>query len=218
MGSRLVDRTGEVHGRLTVLERAEDYVSPKGKRHVRWVCECECGNVVTVTANQLRDVQVRSCGCLRREVTSRRVLQDLTGQLFGDWVVLERAADNYVAPCGGTAVRWVVECICGTVGMVTSGNLRQRQTTSCGHPVLPGYYSVHFQLSEVCGSASEHQCADCGGPASDWSYNHAADVEISEWVRVRGKPALRRYSLDPDDYAPRCRSCHTRLDRAYASA
>lgn len=61
----LIDRTGERFGRLVVLSRAEDYVAPSGKRHVRWLCKCDCGNTTVVDAGDLTDGHTQSCGCYR---------------------------------------------------------------------------------------------------------------------------------------------------------
>lgn len=49
-------------GKLTVLERGEDYVSKKGKHLVCWKCKCECGNITTVYAGCLKRGDTKSCG------------------------------------------------------------------------------------------------------------------------------------------------------------
>lgn len=62
----MIDLCNEKFGLLTVVERAEDYVSPKGKHHVRWLCKCDCGGTSIVSTNQLRSGKTKSCGCLLR--------------------------------------------------------------------------------------------------------------------------------------------------------
>lgn len=64
------DLTGKVFGRLTVIERVDDYVSPKGERKPRWRCRCCCDkqNEVLVTANNLKKGNTTSCGCVRNEI------------------------------------------------------------------------------------------------------------------------------------------------------
>jgi hypothetical protein len=61
------DFTGQVFGRLTVLEYCDSvhWMS-------RWTCRCECGAVTTVRSDHLIQQRVRSCGCLKREMTSAR--------------------------------------------------------------------------------------------------------------------------------------------------
>lgn len=63
-----IDLTGQRFGRLTVLE-----VSPKrARRELMWVCQCDCGNVVTVRGKCLRKGETKSCGCYNKEVSSKR--------------------------------------------------------------------------------------------------------------------------------------------------
>lgn len=70
--SRLIDLTGQRFGRLVVIARAEDYVSPKGKHNTRWECRCDCGKTVVVCGWQLRTKDARSCGCIHSEQLSTR--------------------------------------------------------------------------------------------------------------------------------------------------
>jgi hypothetical protein len=58
-----IDLTGQQFNRLTVIERAENYVSPKGVKQTQWLCQCECGNTVIVTAQKLKSGSTKSCGC-----------------------------------------------------------------------------------------------------------------------------------------------------------
>ena len=59
------DLTGLRFGRLTVYERADDYVSPKGHHEVRWLCICDCGTETIVKTRYLKKGATKSCGCLR---------------------------------------------------------------------------------------------------------------------------------------------------------
>jgi hypothetical protein len=117
---RLVDLRGQVFGRLTVVERAEN--SAGGQ--TRWHCRCECGASTVVQGSSLRDSQSRSCGCLQRELTSERHLADLRGQRFGRLTVIERA--------GAGRVRWHCKCECGGDTTVSADGLRGGHTASCG--------------------------------------------------------------------------------------
>lgn len=64
---RMIDLAGQRFGRLVVLERTEN--SPKGE--ARWLCQCDCGKLHTVTSSYLRNGRSRSCGCLNKEVAAR---------------------------------------------------------------------------------------------------------------------------------------------------
>ena len=58
--SRIKDLTGQRFGRLTALHLGEN--DPKTGK-VRWVCQCDCGNVVQVKSNALVTGNTTSCGC-----------------------------------------------------------------------------------------------------------------------------------------------------------
>lgn len=48
---------------------------PTDKRsfgRVVWLCRCDCGNEVEVSAHSLRNGNTKSCGCLNRELSSER--------------------------------------------------------------------------------------------------------------------------------------------------
>ena len=64
---RFVDLTGQRFGRLTVIERAEDYVRPNGHSLVQWHCICDCGNEQISAGYSLTHGRCTSCGCARTE-------------------------------------------------------------------------------------------------------------------------------------------------------
>lgn len=59
---KLVDLTGQVFGRLSVLSRAGNL-----GRKAAWLCQCACGNECTVRSDHLMGARVLSCGCYRVE-------------------------------------------------------------------------------------------------------------------------------------------------------
>lgn len=79
------DLTGQTFGKLTVIKRVEDQ---KAGRPM-WLCQCECGNLTTVSSTRLmRPNGTRSCGCLKHQPSPSLI--DLTGQTFGRLKVLRR--------------------------------------------------------------------------------------------------------------------------------
>lgn len=56
---------GSQFGKLTVVREATY------RDKTAWECQCECGNTVVVRTNRLRNNETRSCGCLRRETSSK---------------------------------------------------------------------------------------------------------------------------------------------------
>lgn len=65
----LKDLTGMTFGRLTVIKRVKDYISPKGQRKTRWLCQCDCEKhtLIEVHAQSLIRGTTKSCGCLQKE-------------------------------------------------------------------------------------------------------------------------------------------------------
>lgn len=70
--TKFIDLSGNIYGRLTIIKRANNYVSPSGNKSAMWVCRCSCGKVVVVRATDLKQKKVFSCGCYKNEQTSKR--------------------------------------------------------------------------------------------------------------------------------------------------
>jgi hypothetical protein len=64
---KVIDMTGKVYGRLTVLNSAGTLA---GYKDYHWNCLCSCGKKVTIRGIYLRNGSSRSCGCLHREVVA----------------------------------------------------------------------------------------------------------------------------------------------------
>ena len=68
------DLTGQKFERLTVVERKEN--TKLGERV--WMCKCDCGNSVSVQSGHLISGHTKSCGCLSREKSSMRSVENFT--------------------------------------------------------------------------------------------------------------------------------------------
>lgn len=64
------DLTGKRFGRLTVIKVDGFYCSPKGRKEKLWLCRCGCCNEIRVRSCGLGR-STNSCGCLRKETTSK---------------------------------------------------------------------------------------------------------------------------------------------------
>ena len=58
------DLTGMRFGRLVVVEQ--------GKTRCYWICRCDCGTIREIYVSNLRRGATQSCGCLHREIISRK--------------------------------------------------------------------------------------------------------------------------------------------------
>lgn len=89
------DLTGRRFGRLTAEKYVKDYPTPRGPRG-GWLCRCDCGKEAVVVTSNLTSNHTRSCGCLRRETTSKNHTHTL-GHYKGTAITkirLERGANR----------------------------------------------------------------------------------------------------------------------------
>lgn len=118
---RFLDLEGQKIARFTVLGRRADEAD--GRR--QWICECQCGNVVPVVGTDLRNGNSKSCGCLRRESSSKKAI-DILGRKFSFLTVIEKhgSKDN--------KMYWKCKCDCGNTTIAAGRELRNGHTKSCG--------------------------------------------------------------------------------------
>lgn len=120
---KVIDITGQRFGKLVVIQRADDHYEPSGKRVIRWKCQCDCGEISVVSGSQLRKGRTKSCGCLDHP--------DINGKRFGKLTVI-REGDKKVKPCGSPVKMWICKCDCGNTTLVSTSDLNNGHTTSCG--------------------------------------------------------------------------------------
>ncbi len=63
---------GQRFGRLTVLAFSETRRTPKGRALHYFTCACDCGGTVISNSQSIKWGDVRSCGCLRKEVCAAK--------------------------------------------------------------------------------------------------------------------------------------------------
>lgn len=86
MGRKIIDLTNKRFGILTVIERADDYIYPDGKKHqAQWLCKCDCGKKVVVMSASLIRGHTKSCGCTRKEAVSEACKKYNTYDLSGEY-------------------------------------------------------------------------------------------------------------------------------------
>ena len=112
---------GSRFGKLTVLHRAEI----KGNNHAYWTCQCDCGNIVDIRGDYLRNGHTKSCGCLKKQN-----IIDETGNTYGILKVLEYVGSRNLQSSGGAL--WKCKCGCGREIIARGDSLRDGTTVSCG--------------------------------------------------------------------------------------
>lgn len=117
---KFVDLKGLRFGRLTVV-RME-----RNNGRIKWICECDCGGATVTDTSRLKSGQTQSCGCLQRERTSKACKKDLSGEKFGELLVLKRISKT------GEPALYLCKCDCGKTTVVRGCNLKSGATKSCG--------------------------------------------------------------------------------------
>ena len=105
---RFIDLSGKRFGRLFVVCRTEN----RGC-NTRFLCECDCGKRRKVYSTALTRGLTRSCGCLRREVTSARcTTHGLTNApIYAVWcAMLRRCRKTADSSFGNYGARGITVC------------------------------------------------------------------------------------------------------------
>lgn len=116
------DMLGMTFGKLTVVSRSPNRVSPSGNVVTRWHCLCACGNELDVDAYALRSGNTKSCGCEKYG----KNFKDISGQRFHRLTV--RQLDHME----NKKSYWLCDCDCGNTIVVPKCNLLNDNTKSCG--------------------------------------------------------------------------------------
>lgn len=125
------DLTGQRFGRLTVIERAEDRISPSGKRVVRWKCKCDCGNDYLTSGDYLKYNPLPCCTECANKKKSQKLTIDLSGHKFGRLTAIKKIDDYYRD--GKSKTMWLCRCDCGNENVIVSRcDLQNGKTKSCG--------------------------------------------------------------------------------------
>ena len=174
--NKVKDITGQRFGRLLVLRKDLNvYYTTGGKRKSKWICQCDCGEIVSVTGNSLKRGSTTSCGCYQAEklgmsiddyrksfnATTRGngLSQDFTGQRFGKLVVREKVGNSK-----NGKTKWVCDCDCGGTTIVVGNNLKNGHTQSCGCIDSVGESKISMLLDskgiEYCKEKTYSDCKD----------------------------------------------------------
>jgi hypothetical protein len=164
---RHVVNRGDRYGKLAVIAEVQK-AGTDGRRYRAALCRCECGKEVTPRISSLESGDAQSCGCSRGQPKSgwRRC------PVCGSLAVIRRDRRSCSRACGYELARLA------------------RQAAN------PSYAVWHHRINKARGPASGYACADCGGPAQDWST-----------VNPRSDDVQARFQ-------PRCRKCHRSYDGA----
>lgn len=91
---KFVDLTNREFGRLKVISRAEDYISPKGYSAVNWLCLCRCGKTTVVRGCNLKSGATTSCGCKRVDNPNHKRHGGTNTRLYKIWCSMRTRCNN----------------------------------------------------------------------------------------------------------------------------
>lgn len=195
---KLIDRTGQKFGRLTVLKRVQNIGKETG-----WLCRCECGVEVTAQANNLKSGNTTSCGCRQDEARKERLI-DLTGEVFG-WLTVTGPA-----PKRGKQTVWRCRCECGNVKDINAASLRGGQTKSCGCKVAElvskarrkpnrrsRTYSIWINIKSRCRNPNVPAYPNYGGRGIDICDEWAESFDA--FFEAVGEPTSPNHEIDRID-------------------
>ena len=115
--------TGRTFGYLQVIS---PNLEQNDTKHSYWNCLCKCGQACIKRADALKTTPVPSCGCHKREATSKQWSAELSGQKFGKLTVIKRI------DTGNVRATWECLCDCGTICYLPSRYLLACNVKSCG--------------------------------------------------------------------------------------
>lgn len=113
-------QSGQKFNLLTVLNREEN--------GSKWICQCDCGNIIRVSTQKLLSNSTQSCGCYQKKRASEIHFKSLVGQRYGKLTVL-----NLNIQKSNTQIKFYdCLCDCGNIVTVRASNLISNSTQSCG--------------------------------------------------------------------------------------
>lgn len=157
---------GQKFGYLIVIER--DLSKPIGHgKDPYWICQCNCGNIVSVRGASLKNGSTKSCGCYRKEKNTERCTLDLTNKRFGYLTALENTGKKE----HGSYI-WKCQCDCGNIHYVNASTLNLGQCSSCGcRTKSRGEEKIEQLLLKFqIPFESEYTFDDCRNPKTGYLY------------------------------------------------
>lgn len=186
--SKLRDLAGQHFGRLTVLHRAPNRKDASGRSRTYWTCQCECGKIFDVLADNLMYGRQVSCGCYKREINHnlKTTHGETNTRLYGIWLSMKRRCDtpSLVAypDYGGRGISVCEEWV--------------NSYTAFRDWAMENGYDENLSIDRIDnnGNYCPDNCrwVDCVAQANNRRSNvileyHGESHNITEWARILGK-------------------------------
>jgi len=159
---------------LVALERASNRRGRAGNSRTFWKCRCDCGQTKEVAYLNLSNGDVRSCGCLHRELAAHRVRER-----FRDYPKHSRVFRYYRRNAKMRGVDW-------NLSKEEFFRLIQADCYFCGTPPpsRPGPYDLKYNGIDRIDNSKGYEegnvvacCTTCNSAKSTMSV-----LEFAKWV------------------------------------
>lgn len=129
-----IDLTGKHFGYWTVIKQDFDYCKDHNIKIPKpyWICECKCGKIKSVCGDNLRNGKSQSCGCYKKELQSKELIEEVLGKHINNFTVIEVDKDFYknkTYAAYKTAFKCV--CDCGEIFSTTGETIKQNKIHRC---------------------------------------------------------------------------------------
>lgn len=146
---KFLDLTGQKFGKLIVLCRGENHISPAGHKSSRWRVKCEdCEIEYELFKTSFLAKKNQNCN------QHNHTYINLVGKHFFKFTVIKKDEEYYIHPKSKKkSIRWICKCDCGNTVSVIGNSLTSKQTTQCNkckykEKQLNGYISA-FRLRSI---------------------------------------------------------------------
>lgn len=133
---------GESYGELVVIQN----LNTSGL-HKKVTCLCSCGNKINTTMHNLKSGAIKDCGCQKIKKVSKEyksLQRQMINKKFGRLLVISACAKRYKHKNIKTTY-WLCICDCGKFKIVSTTNLNNDNTRSCGCLRFEiAYQGIHF--------------------------------------------------------------------------
>ena len=147
---------------LREAERGKD----KERRRRGWFQCPICGKEFSSVIKNVKDGNVKSCGCLAiqtKSLNGKKNAKNLTGQKFGNLTALEPTNER-----NRNQVVWKCQCDCGNIHYAPSAELIRGKVRSCGCVYSFGEQQIRQILQKLqIETKTQFQFEDCRNPKTN---------------------------------------------------
>ena len=109
MGRKIEVKNGDRYNKLTIIKEIEPYIIPSTNKVCRkFLCSCDCGNIIVSLLSKLRNNHTKSCGCIKNQIK----IDIKAGDRYNRWIIIEEV-DRCKFPGGKVGRMVLCQCDCG---------------------------------------------------------------------------------------------------------